>query len=149
MSTLLLTLCGSREFNRTIWPPYLYVYDDLLIYRKRSWFKVKETTISYNQISQINLIKGVFFAEVEIITTGTDDMRIRWVPKSKASQAKKIIDKKLFYAHAKHHPQQKDIGENIEDYEKSLNRLRELVERGRISEREYTQKSRELLKKLR
>ena len=147
MSTLLLTLRGNMELNRTVWPPYLYIYDDLLMYRKRNWFVVKETTISYNQISQVNLIKGIFFAEIEIITTGTDDIRVRWVSKTKASQAKKIIDKKLFYAHAKHHPEQKNMGENVGDYEKSLNRLRELVERGRISERDYNKKSHELLKR--
>ena len=94
MATLLLQLSGNKTLNRTIFPAHLFIYDDLLIYKKRKLFSIKEITISYGQISQVTLNKGIFFASLEVVTTGTDDFLIRFVPKKIALQAKKIIDQK-------------------------------------------------------
>jgi len=89
MSTLLLKLEGNRTFNGTIFPPALYIYDDLLIYRKRRWFRVKEITISYNQIAQVILDKGIVFASIELETPSTEFITIRYLGRNKATLAKK------------------------------------------------------------
>ena len=145
MSTLLIHLKGNKSFNRTIFPPRLYIYDDLLIYKKRYLFQTREITISYNQISQVNLIRGVLFAEVNIITTGDESLRVRYVSKSLATQAKRIIDQKIYHAHAKHRPEDTKASGEINSYEKSLARLKELLNKGMISNHEYEQKKRHLL----
>lgn len=148
MSILLLELTGNPTCNRTVWPPHLSVYDDLLIYKKRSWFIVREITISYNQIARVTLTKGIFFATLEIETTGTDNIRIKFILKGKASQAKSIIDQKIYRSHAKHAPApDKESGEVV-SYEKSLSRLKELLNKERISQREFNKKKDELLKKV-
>lgn len=149
MSTLLVHLKGNMSFNRTIFPPRLYVYDDLLIYKKRYLFKTKEITMSYNQISKVNLVRGIIFAEIELATTGTDDIRVRFVSKKNATMAKKIIDQKIYHAHAKHRPEDTKISGEIKDYEKSLARLKELLNKGSMSEREFNKTKNDLLKKLR
>jgi len=147
MSTLLLELNGSMTFNRTIFPPYLFIFDDLLIYKRRRWFRVREVTIAYNQIAQIIVTRGIFFATIEIITNGNDNITIKFVPREKGMQAKKIIDQKIFYSHAKHKPGDRKEMSNVFLYEKSLARLNELYNRGSISKDEYEERKREILRK--
>ncbi len=148
MSTLLLHLSGNKTFNRTVFPPHLYVYDDLLLYKKRRLFSLKEITISYNQISQITLNRGIFFARLDIVTTGTEDIFIKFVSKKAASQAKKIIDQKIYRSHAKHHEDFKDKKASQENLEKSIARLHELFVQGHISKKEYNKKKNTLLNNL-
>ncbi len=148
MSILLMKLRGNPTFNRTIWPPTLSVYDDLLTYRKRSWFVVKEMTISYNQIAQATLHSRIFFSHLEIVTTGTDDIVVKFVNKKMAAKTKRILDQKLYHAHSKlHHDAELDPSK-MNLYEKGLNRYRELLNRGKITKKEYERKKRDLLKKL-
>jgi hypothetical protein len=146
MSTLLIELIGNWEFNKTIWPPHVFVYDDLLIYKKRSWFKMREITISYNQIARVTLTRGIFFSHLELETTGTDNIAIRYISKTKGKYAKTIIDQKIYRSHAKHviFPD-KNEGE-VPSYEKSVNRLNELLNTGRISQKEFKGRKRELLR---
>ena len=120
------------------------------MYRKRNLIMVKEITFSYNQISRVNLVKGIlFFAEIELATTGRDDVKIKWVPKGKGVLAKKIIDQKLYHAHAKHRPGESKISDDIKRYEKSLARLKELQNKDALSQRDYKKMKKDLLKKLR
>ena len=148
MSTLLLHLSGNKTFNRTIFPPKLDIFDDLLLYKKRRLFSSKEITISYNQISQITLNKGIFFARLDIVTTGTEDIFINFVNKKIADQAKKIIDQKIYRSHAKHHEELKGKNASQENLEKSIARLQELLIRGHISEKEYNKKKNAILNNL-
>jgi len=146
MSTLLVTLKGNRLFNKTLFSPRLFVHDDLLMYRKRRWFMVRDMTISYNQVARFTLAKGIFFAHIDIITTGGDEMEINYVSKKDASQAKAIVDQKIYHAHAKHNISTQDSRGDIGSFEKTMNRLKELLNRGKISEKEYEKKKKELLK---
>lgn len=146
MSVLLLELIGNPEFNKTIWPPHVFVYDDLLIYKKRSWFRVREITISYNQIARVTLIRGILFSHLELETTGTDNIIIKYISKSKGKYAKTIIDQKIYRSHAKHVTSPDKSETEVSSYEKSINRLNELVNTGRLSQREFEKKRKELLK---
>ena len=144
-----MELHGDMTLNRTMWPQYLYVYDDLLIAKKRRFFVVKEVTISYNHIAQVILNKGLLFATVKIETTGEDDILLKYVWAKNAVNDKKIIDQKIYHSHAKHSPTQEKDTNQINRYEKSLNRLKELVSRGQLSNKEFEKKKNELLKTLR
>jgi hypothetical protein len=149
MATLLLKLQGIRSLNRTIFPPRLYVYDDLLVYKKRSWFVVREITIAYNQIAQVNIKRGLIFADIDMTTSGTDDIKIRWILKGPAKKAKKIIDQKIYHSHANHKQENHKLAKEVTNFEQSINRLRELLHRGQISSKEYKKRKSRLLKKIR
>ena len=146
MSTLLVTLKGNRLFNRTIFSPKLFVHDDLLMYKKRRWFMVKDITISYNQVARFTLEKGIFFAHINIIATGGDEIEIKYVSMKDASQAKAIVDQKIYHSHGRDGQFIHENGGNIGSFEKTMNRLKELLNRGKITEKEYKQKKKELLK---
>ena len=153
MATLLLKLKGIRSLNRTFFPPRLFVYDDLLVYRKGKLLGRREITIAYNHIVQVNLNKGLILSHLEIINTGAEDIKVKWILNGPAQKAKQIIDQKVYHVHRKGGEGnittlKEDVGDTYHSLEKSLNRLRELVQRGKISEREYRRKRKNLLKKL-
>ncbi len=165
MSTLLVHIYGNRSFNRTMLRPHLYVYDDIMIYKKRHLFSSEEVTISYNMVAQVNLKKFYFlFAHLEIVTTGLDtEIKIKWALKKDAIKAKKIIDQKVHQTYAfaaLKNPQtskvdqmvstlrdKKEAENHIDNLEKSLNRLEELLQRDKITKSEYHKKRQQLLKR--
>jgi len=150
MATLLLKLTGYFVLNRTIFPPKLFVYDDLLVYEQRHWFVVKEITISYNQISQVTLHTGIVFGHIKVSSTGVEDIHIKFLFKGPAAHAKRIIDQKVYHVHAKREsPKNKGVEKEVRLFEKSLHRLDELHKRNKISNREYKKKKKQLLKNLR
>ena len=149
MSTLLLELSGNRELNHTIWPPRLYIYDDLLIYKKRRFFRTAEITISYSHIVRINLNRGIIFANLELVTSADENIMIKYIIKSKSMRAKMIIDQKIYSALAKHNVESVKAPHATHEYEKSVQRLKELHSRGHISDKDYKARKADLLKKLR
>lgn len=148
MSHLLLAIEGSRIRNKTIFAHKLLIYDDLMIFKKRGLIRRHEMSISYNHVSQIYLRRGLIYSDLEIINTGgIESIIIRYVLNGPAQRAKQIIDKKIHYAHQKQKERVSDDKEAVQRFEKSLNRLKELLAKGRISKREYNKKREELLKK--
>ncbi|MBN1162622.1 PH domain-containing protein [Patescibacteria group bacterium] len=152
MATLLLKINGYYALNKTLFPPNLYIYDDLVVYKKRKFFFWgDEITYSYNQIAQVSLKTGLLFSHLELSTTGKDEITVKYVFKWKAKLAKKIIDQKIYHAHAKMHPHKDTSTENYKNmtsFEKALSRLEELALRGKISKSFYKKKKNELLKKI-
>ena len=152
MSTLLLHIRGYFLYNKTLFPPNLFIYDDFVVYKKRSWFFfVEEITISYNQIAQVVIKSGIVFSHLGIMSTGVENIHIRYLFKWRARQAKKIIDQKVFHSHGKRGSGSKSTKSKnaVRKYERSLSRLRELLHKGRITKREYNKKRKQLLNKLR
>lgn len=135
-------------YNFTIFQPRLYLYDDRLVYKKRHILTHDEFSVSYNHISQVNLINFIYlYAHIEIATTGVRDFEIKWIRKPKAYQAKKIIDEKI---HSVAISAQKKIDQDtteVREFELSLSRLKELLTKGSISQREFNKKRKKLLKK--
>ncbi|MBP7927753.1 hypothetical protein KAZ57_01250 [Patescibacteria group bacterium] len=150
MSELLVHLYGNRSFNRAIFRPHIYVYDDVIVYKKRHLLSQEEKTISYFQITQVNIKKlALLFAHFEIVTTGSDTLiTVRFVSKKNAMHAKKIIDQKLheLYMSYKSADLENKHSKHIDNVEKSLIRLRELRMRGIINDNDFKKKKAELLK---
>lgn len=150
MSTLLLTLKGNLTFNRTLFAPFIYLYDDLLIFKRRNWFVVNEITISYHHIGRVLLVRGILFNGLEIETTTADKILVKFLPKKDTVLAKKIIDQKIYHSHAKHQPTGSvtEVKEELKSYEKALNRYKELLETGKMTEVEYEKKRQGLIRTL-
>lgn len=163
MSTLLYDLKANRLMNKTFFIHHLKVYDNNMVYEKRRLpFHKEETTISYSHVSQVNLIKDLFFAHLEIINTGgVENILIKYVGKKKGKEAKNIIDAKIHRTHGaysthqgqsvfsqggegfdRNYNQAKNSGKNvipgkqvIDD--KALIRYKDLLNQGRITKIEY------------
>ena len=139
--------------NKNPFAHHLFIYDDKMIFKTRVLFKHMETTISYNHVSQVNLINELLFSHLEIINTGVvENIFIKYVGKRAGKEAKKVIDQKIHHTHART-PQNDQysphnmVGEsNIQDIEKSLIRLNELLARGSIDRAEYNKRRSSILK---
>lgn len=153
MRQLVMTLVGNRFINQSLFSPHLFMYDDLMIYRHRKHLVLlDEITINYNHIVNVNLHQGVFFSFFEIVMAGAHEpVTIKGVPKKPARKAKNIMDQKIFQVHNKHLTNKNDMksaSRELDSFEQSLQRLRELHTQGKISEREYNKKRSQLLKKI-
>jgi hypothetical protein len=141
---------GNKYVNHSFFRPFLFLYDDLIVYRKRrKVFYVDEVSVSYNHIVQVNIHTGLWFAKLEIITPGSDDVTIKGVWKKPATRAKTIMDQKIYQAHSKKFGLvDENINHQISDVEKNIQRLKELHAKGKISKKEYEKKKKQLLKKI-
>ncbi len=107
----------------------------------------EEVTVGYNHIAQVDLQKYIVkFAHIDILSTGHQYIRIRWIDKKSAVKMKKIIDEKMYQSH-KHLMGEKEGSLVIKDFELSMKRLAELKNNGKISEHEYEKRKKNLLKK--
>lgn len=148
MSTLILEIEGNRMLNRVLFAPKLIIYDDILVYKTRGIIRVNEITLSYNHIAQVNLKRGLFFASLEIVNNGAENVLMRYILKDQAIKAKKSIDQKIYHAHAKEKLFDNQPSVDMHNLEKSLNRYKELMSMGKISKKEFEKKRQELLKKI-
>lgn len=151
MSTLLYDLKASRIMNKTFFVHHLRIYDNnMVLERRRLPFHKEETTIAYGHVSQVNLIKDLFFAHLEIINTGgVENILIRYVGKRAGKEAKNIIDAKIHRTHGVYTPHQSgrtsDFSTHSEQMletrkivdDKALTRYKDLLNQGRISRIEY------------
>ncbi len=145
MSTLLLKLVCSRTLNGTVFPAMLFIYNDIVVYRKRGLIHIKEMTISYNHIAHVIIDKIPFFAHLEILTTGEDKVTLRFVNLKAAERAKKILDQKIYYSHAKHSATERQQT-SLSAIEKTIVRYKELLEKGFITKAEFDKRTTQALK---
>jgi hypothetical protein len=149
MSNLIYEILTNKVRAGTIFDTSLKIYEDFIVIRSRSWFTVNEYTITYKHIVRAHLITGIMFATLQIMdSSGNDNATINHVWIKEATKAKKIIDQKINLTHstesAKANAESRVIA-NINNFEKSLLRLRELVTKGKISEKEYEKRRKSLL----
>lgn len=158
MPHLLLTLEANKLMNKSVFTHKLHIFDNKIIYEARTYLiRVTEITISYNHVSQVYLVKGIYFASLEIINTGgVKDIIIKYVPAKQAEKAKRIIDAKIHGVSDESYtnPKNKEVvtlkkrGQDIhlDNVENNLSRLNELLLRKRITKKEFEQKRKEVLK---
>lgn len=149
---LIMKLGGNKYVNHSFFKPYLYIYDDIMIFKKRrKLFFVDEITMPYNHVAQVNLHRGILFSKFEIIMSGgNNEVHVKGIWNSPAKRAKKLIDNKVYAAHNKSsHPEDGGTAKHIvESVELALSRLRELYLKERINKKEFEKRKTELLKKL-
>jgi len=132
--------------NLEIFDRILFVYDQHLVYKHRSFFKKYETTIPYTSISKFYLTEGIFFSEVEIVAPGLkEDIRLKFTPKRGSKITKFLIEEKIKDFTGKSKP--KDL-ENIQKIEKYIERLYELKKEGKIKLKELFKRREDFFKKI-
>ncbi len=146
-----MTLVGNKYVNHTMFKPHLYIYDDLMIYkRRRKLIYQDEITINYNHIVNVYVHKGLVFSKFEIVMAGAHKpVTIKGIWNKQARKAKNFMDKKIYQVHNKQELFDKPrahSAKQIDNFEMSLNRLKELLNQGRISQKEYNKKKKDLLK---
>jgi hypothetical protein len=146
MSLLIYDLEANKTMNLEIFSRILYVYDQHLVYKHRTFFKKYETTIPYTSISKVYLTEGIFFSEVEIVAPGLkEDIKLRFTPKRGSRISKFLIDEKIKDFTGKSKP--KDL-ENIRKIENYIERIYELKKEKKITAKEAIKRREVFFKKI-
>ncbi len=146
MGLLLYELEASKTMNLEIFARILYVYDQHLVYKHRTFFKKFETTIPYTSISKVYLTEGIFYSEVEIVAPGLkEDIKLRFTPKRGSRISKFLIDEKIKDFTGKSKP--KDL-ENIRKIENYIERIFELKKEKKIDKKEALKRRENFFKKI-
>lgn len=150
MTSFLYQVSTNRGRACTIFPKTLKIYTDYIAFRRRSWFNVTENTMTTSNIVQVVLKKGILFSTIEIVnSSGIESVEIKHVWSPNAVKAKQILDQKLYQIHTAGFDKKEHENaphEQLDNFEKTLGRLKELLQRGKISEREFEEKRQRLLK---
>lgn len=146
MALLLYELEANKTMNLEIFARVLYVYDQHLVYKHRTFIRKYETTIPYTSISKVYLTEGIFFSEVEIVAPGLkEDIRLKFTPKRGSRISKFLIDEKIkdFTGKSK----EKDL-ETIRKIENYIERVHELKKEKKINKKEAHKRREDFFKKI-
>ncbi|MBI2414539.1 hypothetical protein HYV31_01690 [candidate division WWE3 bacterium] len=149
MSNLIYEIKTNKIRAGAIFDTILRIHEDFIVLWSRHWFTVNEYTITYKHIVRAHLIKRIFFSNLQIMdSTGNENAIIKHVWNSDAIKAKKLIDQKINLVHSsemnRKELESRGVAE-IDNLEKSLGRLKELVAKGRLSEKEYEKRKKTML----
>lgn len=147
---LIIKIGGNKYVNHSFFRPYLYIYDDIMVYTKRKHvFWVDEITMPYNHIAQVNLHKGIIFSKLEIVLSGGSNVvTVKGIWNRPAKRTKKIIDNKVYHTHNKQNTHDESKLNVVESVERSLSRLKELHRKEKISKKEFEKRRAQILSDL-
>ena len=94
MAEPLMVLKGRRWWE---WrPDTLYIHDDHMVFENRGLIAKHESTITYAQVAQVNLHKGIFSATLELVNTGgAAHIVVKNLPNKSAQEARDLIEAKV------------------------------------------------------
>ena len=76
-----------------LFPTVLEVTDQALVRRKRSWFKVSETTMHLSRVASVTIEKGILFADLRIESSGGgEDILSHGHFKGDAQRVKRLVE---------------------------------------------------------
>ena len=136
---ILMIIKGSKILSNT-WKQELQikedgVYGETLVVGKRV-----KMHLSYENIAQVNLRRGILSADIEIINKGgSGNLVVKALKKKEAETAKKLIDKKRTEI------QSNNSSQNSNSVADEIKKLAELKEQKIITEEEFQIKKKQIL----
>jgi hypothetical protein len=135
---VLMIVRGSRLLSNS-WKQELVITDQAVYGEVLKAPKRIKMSLPYDRIAQINIIRGLLSADIEIVNKGgTDNLIIRAVRKSEAEDAKKLIEQGVQSMLAVAGRQNVSISDE-------LRKLAELRKQGLLTEAEFQNQRQKLL----
>lgn len=95
MATVLMRLSGSKWFSNS-WKQELVITDEGVEGEVIRGLKRIKMHLPYDRIAQVNLIRGVFAADLEVINKGgSGNLIVKSLNKAEAEEAKNLIESKI------------------------------------------------------
>ena len=144
MSKLLLKVKADALRSIELIPAILEIYDDKIIFRDKGLLSRKESTISYKQVSQVSINKGLIHSTLEVINTGGyKNIKLEHIGNKLDLEAKELIENFVHIVHTSDF----SLASN-NDPLKKLEELKILLEKGFINEKEFNAKRKEILSRI-
>jgi len=142
MSKLLLTVKADGLRSMELIPAILEIYDDKIIFKDKGLISRKESTISYKQVSQVSINKGLVHSTLEIVNTGGfKNIKLEHVKNKLAIEAQKAIEEYTNMAQTQNIPTPNTSPTPSE----RINTLQQLLDQGFIDKEEFEQKRRAII----
>jgi hypothetical protein len=94
MATVLMRLSGSKWLSNS-WKQELVITDEGVEGEVIRGLKRIKMHLPYDRIAQVNLIRGVFAADLEVINKGgSGNLIVKSLNKAEAEEAKNLIESK-------------------------------------------------------
>jgi hypothetical protein len=127
-------LKGGRPFT----PNVIRVWLDRIEEYEYHALRRKETrAMSYQQVSEVTLSRGLVWSDIAVESTGGRTVRIDGVPKDDAERVKKLIDDAVLAA--------RGGGHAVPDLADQLTKLAALRDQGILTEAEFARQKAKLL----
>jgi hypothetical protein len=95
MATVLMRLSGSKWLSNS-WKQELVITDEGVEGEVIRGLKRIKMHLPYDRIAQVNLIRGVFSADLEVINKGgSGNLIVKSLNKTEAEEAKNLIESKI------------------------------------------------------
>jgi len=128
MALELYNLKAIKPLNFSLFEIHLCIYDQHILFKTRDFLNKFETSIPYIQIAAIYITEGLFFAKIEILSSGLVEKKgvrgeilIKYVPKRGAKITKFLIEEKMREFQGQGKPSDLEHLQKIEKYIKHLN----------------------------
>ncbi|OGY27729.1 MAG: hypothetical protein A2Z42_02675 [Candidatus Woykebacteria bacterium RBG_19FT_COMBO_43_10] len=145
MSDLLLTVQASGIRSVELRPSKLFIYNDRMVFEDKGLISRKESTISYSQVAQVNIRRGLLHTTLEVVNTGgAQNIKLEHVGNDTALKAKTLIDSKIQELHSSKTHTSNESQNPLEQ----LKKLGELQEKGVITKEEFEKKKSDLLSQI-
>jgi hypothetical protein len=141
MANALMRLSGSVWLSNS-WKQELVITDDGVDGEVIQGLKRIKMHLPYDRIAQVNLVRGVFRADLEVVNKGgTGNLIVKALNKDEAEEAKNLIEAKIQSAlHA-----QSVAGRALQSVGDELRKLAELRDQDVITEVEFQAQKTKLL----
>jgi Short C-terminal domain len=141
MANVLMHLSGSIWLSNS-WKQELVITDDGVEGEVIQGLKRVKMHLPYDRIAQVNLVRGVFRADLEVVNKGgAGNLIVKALNKGEAEEAKTLIEAKIQSAlHA-----QSVVGRAPQSVADELRKLAELRDQGVITDVEFQAQKAKLL----
>jgi hypothetical protein len=137
----LMRLSGSTFFSNS-WKQELVIAEDGVHGEVIQGLKRIHMTLPYDRIAQVNLSRGVFRANLELINRGgTDNLIIKALKKEQAEAAKLLIERKIHESTSRSSPP----GQASTSLADELRKLADLKAQGILTAEEFEMQKQRLL----
>jgi hypothetical protein len=136
-------LKGGRIFT----PNVIRVWPDRIEEYEHHALRKKETrTISYQQVSEVSLSRGMVWSDISIESTGGKSLALSGVPKSDAEQVKRLLDDAVAAAKGGTSGSAvATVAASTPDLADQLRKLADLRDQGILTDEEFTVQKAKLL----
>lgn len=94
-NNVLMVLSGSKVFSNS-WKQEMVIKDTEVTGEAIVGIKRIKMSLPYNRIAQVNIIRGVFKADLEVVNAGgAHNLIIKALDKDEAEKAKTLIESKI------------------------------------------------------
>ncbi len=140
MAKVLMRLSGSKLLSNS-WKQELVVTDEGVEGEVLKDFKRIKMLLPFDRIAQVNIVRGMFTADLEVVNKGgADNVVIKALNKAEAEKARTLIDQKMHEVSREQRPASSPS--SVAD---ELRKLAELRAQGILDEAEFRAQKTKLL----